>query len=67
VLRVHCLECGGVYAKPATGGTLARNPGCPRCGYSGWIAATVDVTPATDAQPTRSVADPRQLRAARRR
>ena len=35
--EVRCLECGEVYAKPADGGTVARNPGCPRCGYVGWM------------------------------
>lgn len=36
--RVLCLECGFVYGKPTRGGTLSENPGCPRCGYVGWIA-----------------------------
>jgi hypothetical protein len=34
---VRCLECGGVYAKPTIGGTTETNPGCPVCGYVGWI------------------------------
>lgn len=34
---VRCLECGGVYAKPTIGGTNEMNPGCPVCGYVGWI------------------------------
>ena len=34
---VMCLECGTTYAKPVKGGTTARNPGCPNCGYVGWI------------------------------
>jgi hypothetical protein len=34
---VRCLECGAVYAKPAAGGTVEENPGCPHCGYVGWI------------------------------
>ena len=34
---VSCLECGSVYAKPAGGGTAATNPGCPECGYLGWL------------------------------
>jgi hypothetical protein len=34
---VRCLECGGVYAKPTIGGTHEMNPGCPVCGYVGWI------------------------------
>jgi ribosomal protein S27AE len=39
--RVRCLECGATYVKPADGGTVNRNPGCPRCGYVGWILATI--------------------------
>ena len=39
--NVRCLECGEVYAKPSGGGTLSRNPGCPECGYVGWISASV--------------------------
>ena len=38
VERVLCLECGVVYGKPAKGGTRSENPGCPSCGYVGWIA-----------------------------
>lgn len=34
---VRCLECGSVYAKPTAGGTVEENPGCPVCGYVGWI------------------------------
>ena len=34
---VSCLDCGSVYAKPAGGGTPAANPGCPDCGYLGWL------------------------------
>jgi hypothetical protein len=37
---VQCLECGAVYVKPAGGGTVQENPGCPDCGYVGWAAAT---------------------------
>jgi hypothetical protein len=36
---VLCLECGAVYAKPSDGGTVRQNPGCPDCGYVGWIRA----------------------------
>lgn len=39
--RVCCLECETTYVKPAGGGTVDRNPGCPRCGYIGWISALV--------------------------
>jgi hypothetical protein len=44
IQKVACLECSLVYAKPAAGGTTTENPGCPRCGYVGWIA----VRPADD-------------------
>ena len=37
---VRCLGCGSVYAKPAGGGTAAMNPGCPDCGYLGWLPFT---------------------------
>ena len=42
---VRCLECGDVYAKPSAGGTVQKNPGCPTCGYVGWIPITLPVTP----------------------
>jgi predicted nucleic acid-binding Zn-ribbon protein len=38
---VRCLECGEVYAKPSAGGTVQKNPGCPSCGYVGWIPVSV--------------------------
>jgi predicted nucleic acid-binding Zn-ribbon protein len=38
---VQCLECGAVYAKPSRGGTARSNPGCPDCGYVGWVAVHV--------------------------
>jgi hypothetical protein len=38
---VRCLECGSVYAKPSGGGTVQENPGCPDCGYVGWVGARV--------------------------
>jgi hypothetical protein len=34
---VICLECAAAYEKPTRAGTLAANPGCPTCGYVGWI------------------------------
>jgi predicted nucleic acid-binding Zn-ribbon protein len=40
---VRCLECGAVYAKPAGGGTARENPGCPDCGYVGWVSASATV------------------------
>jgi predicted nucleic acid-binding Zn-ribbon protein len=39
---VECLECGAVYAKPSTGGTVLANPGCPDCGYVGWVETRDD-------------------------
>ncbi len=44
VESVRCLECGAVYAKPAGGGTVRANPGCPECGYVGWLAVSIPVT-----------------------
>jgi hypothetical protein len=40
---VTCLECGTSYPKPARGSTTARNPGCPTCGYVGWLEVEVTV------------------------
>jgi predicted nucleic acid-binding Zn-ribbon protein len=40
---VTCLECGTMYPKPASGTTTARNPGCPNCGYVGWLEVEVTV------------------------
>jgi hypothetical protein len=39
---VRCLECGSVYSKPAGGGTVRQNPGCPECGYVGWVLLSAD-------------------------
>ena len=38
---VICLECGETYSKPVFGGTTQKNPGCPVCGYVGWIPVSV--------------------------
>jgi hypothetical protein len=43
---VRCLECGAYYAKPSDGGTVRRNPGCPECGYVGWVGARVPINEA---------------------
>jgi hypothetical protein len=43
VESVRCLECGAVYAKPRNGGTVRENPGCPECGYVGWVASSLRV------------------------
>jgi predicted nucleic acid-binding Zn-ribbon protein len=40
---VRCLECGAVYAKPSRGGTARSNPGCPECGYVGWLSEDVPI------------------------
>jgi hypothetical protein len=37
VESVRCLACGVAYAKPVDGGTVRENPGCPECGYVGWM------------------------------
>jgi predicted nucleic acid-binding Zn-ribbon protein len=37
---VRCLGCGAVYSKPACGGTVTVNPGCPDCGYLGWLTTS---------------------------
>jgi hypothetical protein len=55
---VRCLACGQVYAKPAGGGTAATNPGCPECGYLGWLAlsaaeASPQLHPGVDLRPRR--------------
>ena len=42
--NVRCLECGAVYAKPASGGTTTANPGCPECGYVGWVMSSAPLT-----------------------
>jgi hypothetical protein len=55
---VRCLECGAVYSKPAGGGTVRENPGCPECGYVGWVVAGVPFN--EDALPHRSAAGPPQ-------
>ncbi len=42
---VHCLECGEIYSKPNAGGTVQKNPGCPTCGYVGWIPVSLPSAP----------------------
>ena len=37
---VRCLACDAVYSKPLCGGTVTANPGCPDCGYLGWLATS---------------------------
>lgn len=60
--RVRCLECGATYAKPAAAGTVKSNPGCPRCGYLGWIATLLPSTARRRFgahRPPRLIAQPR--------
>lgn len=79
---VRCLECRTEYAKPTGGGTRESNPGCPHCGYVGWVAVSAggevgpeSVTPDSPAPDSltresprvRSDADPQWLRLAQRR
>ena len=40
VETVCCLNCSTVYGKPSGRGTLSTNPGCPECGYVGWLPST---------------------------
>jgi hypothetical protein len=54
IARVRCLKCSASYVKPAGGGTVSANPGCPECGYVGWV---LDKSFTLDAAPTRSFAD----------
>lgn len=58
---VRCLECGSIYAKPCDGGTVHENPGCPECGYVGWVVA--DSVSSRDESPTqrRRGGDPLRL------
>ena len=37
--QARCLDCGRIYTKPLHGRTLCSNPGCPSCGYLGWVAS----------------------------
>jgi hypothetical protein len=43
--RVRCLNCSAPYVKPAGGGTVSANPGCPECGYVGWVREQMPITP----------------------
>jgi len=59
---VRCLECGEIYARPATGG--GGEEVCPLCAYAGWIPVSV---PGELRAPHRSAADPPPGPLARRR
>jgi predicted nucleic acid-binding Zn-ribbon protein len=56
---VLCLECGSWYAKPVGGGTAQANPGCPDCGYLGWVPFNREESP-----QLRSAEDPPRRRSA---
>lgn len=53
--NVRCLDCGAVYSKPSHGGVVQINPGCPECGYVGWISAAIPFR--RESWPHRSDAD----------
>jgi hypothetical protein len=55
VERVRCLHCSASYVKPVGGGTVSANPGCPECGYVGWVLEQVPVI--RGAPPSRFVVD----------
>ena len=44
---VCCLGCGAEYAKPSGRGSLVASPGCPACGYVGWVPSRLPVTAAS--------------------
>jgi hypothetical protein len=62
---VRCLECATVYGRPRRGGTARQNPGCPVCGYVGWIAAAIPFSEGR--RRRRSDAGPLQLHRAQSR
>jgi predicted nucleic acid-binding Zn-ribbon protein len=62
VEAVRCLGCGKEYAKLGGRGTLSTNPGCPECGYVGWLPTAKQVSPTS--LRGRSAADRRRLRTA---
>ena len=59
---VVCLECAAAYEKPAGRGTLAGNPGCPTCGYVGWIGVK-GIRRGTWRMPARTAAGQTETRA----
>ena len=61
---VRCLECSEIYSKPSAGSTTAKNPGCPVCGYVGWIPVSV---PDGAGPPYRFAGDRRLRRSGRQR
>jgi hypothetical protein len=63
VETVRCLSCGSAYAKPTGGGTVQANPGCPECGYVGWVLAESPVL-TEGLEPRRFSEGPRHRRSA---
>lgn len=59
---VRCLNCATVYAKPSDRGTMVSNPGCPHCGYVGWVTVAISAA----APHVHSAADRLQRRLAPR-
>ena len=45
-VEVRCLSCGVVY-EPPLGANPAAPAGCPACGASLWLAATIPVRKAS--------------------
>ena len=60
---VRCLECGIVYSKPSRGSVADANPGCPECGYVGWLSTAIPFK--EESWRHRSVADLQLLPRAR--
>jgi transposase-like protein len=58
--HVRCLSCGIGYVKPTGGGTVTANPGCPECGYVGWVREGSSVN--RGASQLRSGGDPLRRR-----
>ena len=58
LVTVRCLACGQPYAKPADGGTVKTNPGCPKCGYLGWADEHDEYGPTEGSGPLHFFADP---------
>jgi transposase-like protein len=45
IIPVVCLNCGASYVKPSGPSTVSTNPGCPACGYVGWMLASSPIKP----------------------
>ena len=60
---VCCLDCGEIYSKPLGGGTVQKNPGCPECGYVGWIPLSLPAEPVAQLRSGEGQRRPRTTRA----